>query len=75
MSDYVNDFDLTDFIDTSPSSSSFNQPTTSDCLDDIDWANLNYEDLASVDWSALHEEVMGVVLGEPADEQLQPDDR
>ncbi|KAH4908464.1 hypothetical protein HBI80_055230 [Parastagonospora nodorum] len=75
MSDYVNEFDLTDFTDTSPSSPGIDQPTISDHLDDIDWANPNYEVLANVDWSALHEEVMGFVLGEPADEQLQPDDR
>ncbi|KAH3915769.1 hypothetical protein HBI56_042110 [Parastagonospora nodorum] len=75
MSDYVNEFDLTDFMDTPPTSPGFEQPTTSECLDQIDWENPNYKDLASVDWNALHEEIIGVVLGEPADEQLQPDDR
>lgn len=71
----INAFNMADFVDTSPSSPGFDQPTTSECLDDIDWENPNYEDLAPVDWSALHDEIMGVVLDEPADEQLQPDDR
>jgi hypothetical protein len=75
MSDYVNEFDLTDSMDTSPFSPGFDHPTMSEYLDDIDWENPSYEGLARVDWSALHDEIMGVVLGEPADVQLQPDDR
>jgi len=75
MSEYVNDFDLAEFMDTSPSSPGFDQPTMSESLDQIDWENLDYEDLANIDWSALHKEVMDVVLREPADEQLQPGDR
>jgi hypothetical protein len=71
MSDYVTDFD---FMDFSPSSLGLDQPTTFDHLDNIDWDQPNYEDLANVDWSALHEEVMGVAVGEPAD-LLQPGDR
>jgi hypothetical protein len=74
MSDYVDNFDQNVSMDAAPFSSGFVDPTTSDLLDDIDWENPSYEDLAAIDWSALHEEVMGVVVGEPADEQLQPGD-
>jgi hypothetical protein len=71
MSDYVTDFN---FMDLTSSSLGLDQPTTFDLLDNIDWNEPNYDDLANVDWSALHEEVMGVVVGEPAD-GLQPGDR
>jgi hypothetical protein len=71
MSDYAIDFD---FMDFTPSSLGLDQPTTSDLLDAIDWDEANYDDLANVDWSALHKEVMDVAVGEPAD-GLQPGDR
>jgi hypothetical protein len=74
MSDYVSDFDQACFSDFTPSLLGLEQPTTSDLLDNFDWDEPNYDELARVDWSALYEEVMGVVAGEAVD-GLQPGNR
>jgi hypothetical protein len=75
MSDYVNTTDQASFdgsaMDLSPFSLGFDQ---SNHLDNIDWANPNYEDLANIDWRELHDEVMQEMFEEPAGE-LQPGDR
>ncbi|KAL5121983.1 hypothetical protein ACEQ8H_000199 [Pleosporales sp. CAS-2024a] len=74
MSDYVDKVDTSaGSTDSAPFSPSFFEPTTTALLDKIDWENPSYDDLANVDWAALHEEVMDVVIGEQAEEQLQPD--
>jgi hypothetical protein len=78
MSDYVNPADQASFDDLGwdhlPFSSGFDQPTMPDHLDDINWANPDYEDLAKVDWRELHDEIMQEVFENPATE-LQPGDR
>jgi hypothetical protein len=75
MSDYVANKDQAGFdMDFSPTALGLSEPTMSDRLDDINWDEPNYEDLANVDWHALHEEIMEVVVGEP-DEGLLPGDR
>jgi hypothetical protein len=77
MSDYVNTADQASFdglgMDSVPFSYDFDQPTKSDHLDNIDWANPDYEDLARIDWRQLHDEIMQEVFEDPAAE-LQPGD-
>jgi hypothetical protein len=78
MSDYVNPADQAAFdgpgMDPLPFSLGFDQPTTADHLDNIDWANPDYEDLARIDWIQLHDEVMQEVFEDQAAE-LHPGDR
>jgi hypothetical protein len=75
MSDYIaNSEQACSSMDFSPSALGLGDPAMSDLLDNFDWDDPDYEDLAKVDWHALHGEIMEVVVGEP-DEGLQPGDR
>lgn len=75
MSDYVNNDNQACFDGAFESfDMDFGQPTIDEALDNIDWDQPSYEDLANVDWAALHDEIMEDVFEDPA-EGMQPGDR